>query len=149
MTISFDNALSVHPTALRLRSARAEMLAGNIANADTPNFKARDIDFAAAMASVQGSGASSVKTRSTGGGTASSLSVTQSGHLSGQADGARVAGTADAIRYRTPSAASIDNNTVDVQREQAEIARNNLQLQAALRFVDSRFKGMTSALKGE
>lgn len=149
MTISFDNALGVHPTALKLRSARAEMLAGNVANADTPNFKARDIDFKTAMAAAHGEAGSTSRRLATSANGTANLSVTRSGHLSGQQVDNGPAGLADAIRYRTPLAASVDNNSVDVQREQAEIARNNVQLQAALRFVDSRFKGLNTALKGE
>ncbi len=140
MTINLDNALGVHPAALALRAQRLEMLASNVANADTPGYQARDIDFAAALSRAQGS--------QRGG----QLNATQSGHYgvnSSAADRSQLVSGEQDLLYRTPSAASLDNNTVDVQREQAEIARNNVMFQASLRFTDSRFKGLISALKGE
>lgn len=140
MTINLDNALGVHPQALALRAQRLEMLASNVANADTPGYQARDIDFAAAMARAEDSQRFGA------------LTATQSGHYGTNAkvsDPSRLASGDQDVLYRTPSAASLDNNTVDVQREQAEIARNNVMFQASLRFTDSRFKGLISALKGE
>ncbi|MCR9278806.1 MAG: flagellar basal body rod protein FlgB [Pseudomonadaceae bacterium] len=140
MTINLDNALGVHPSALALRAQRMEMLASNVANADTPGYQARDIDFAAALSRAE-------NTQRSG-----QLTATASGHYGTNASAAsasRLASGDQDLLYRTPSAASLDDNTVDVQREQAEIARNNVMFQASLRFTDSRFKGLITALKGE
>lgn len=134
MTISFDNALGIHQQALRFRSQRAEVLANNLANADTPNFKARDLDFSAllaeqAAASKDGAG----------------LRRTSPMHLA-----AMSSELADpALRFRNPSLAALDQNSVDVQQEQARYAENAVQFQASFTFLNSKFKGLMGALRGE
>lgn len=133
MPISFDSALGIHPHALTLWSQRAEVLTANLANADTPGYKARDIDFKAALQQVQGQGA------------ALSLEATHAGHLPSSAG--RLPG-GEAL-YRIPSQASIDGNTVDSQVEHSKFMQNALQYQASLDFLNGRFKGLVSALKGE
>jgi flagellar basal-body rod protein FlgB len=128
-----DRALGIHPQALEVASRRLELLASNIANADTPNYKARDIDFRAALsqaASERG---------------AASLTVTQPGHI-GNAAGA--GGTAPPL-YRMPNHASLDGNTVDSQLENAAFAENAVRYQASLDFVNSKLRGLRSAIKGE
>lgn len=133
MKIGFDAALGIHPDALALRARRTEVLANNLANADTPNFKARDIDFKSVLASQtqQAEGAGRLRT-------------THAHHL----DTAPM--TADAaLKYRNPTLPSLDGNTVDGHVEQAEFANNQLNFMASLRFLDGRFKGMLSAIKGE
>jgi len=133
MKIGIDAALGIHPDALALRARRTEILANNMANADTPNFKARDIDFKQAMASV------------TSGNEGQGIRTTHARHIAQSQSGA-----ADAqLGYRTPVLPSLDGNTVDGHIEQSEMASNNMHLLASLRFVDSRFKGLTTAIKGE
>ena len=135
MTISFSNALGVHEQALELRTKRAEVLANNIANADTPGFKARDIDFHALLnQQKQGMGNSqSLK-----------MATTDGKHL--PANGFDE--SADLL-YRMPSQPSLDGNTVDTQTEKAEFMKNTLQYQSSFQFLNSRFKGITNALKGQ
>lgn len=130
MTINFDNALGVHPQALMLREKRSEVLAANLANADTPNYKAQDLDFKSVLASAQGSG--------------QNLKRTQAGHLSPnlQTLGA-------ALKYRDPHHASLDGNTVEAQVEQAKYAENAVQYQASLQFINGRFSGLMTAIRGE
>lgn len=132
MPISFDNILGVHEQALKLRARRSEVLASNLANADTPGYKARDIDFKAtleqSMSSQQGVG----------------LRATQPGHISSGAGGAN-----GELLYRNPSQPSIDGNTVDSQVEKAKFMENALQYQASLSFIDGRLKGLMAAIKGE
>ncbi len=132
-----DSHIGLHADALRLRSQRAELLARNLANADTPGFQARDIDFKAALASVQQEGG------------ASSLATTRSGHLG--AGGAGIdAGLPDsALMYRVPVAPSADGNTVDVQLEQAAFAENAVKYQATLQFVNSKLRGLMTAITGQ
>ncbi len=131
MSITFDSALGIHQQALSLRSQRAEMLASNIANADTPGYKARDIDFKAALASVN--------TQSNG-----SLTQTNSKHIQISSAG----NNAEAL-YRVPSQSSLDGNTVDGLVEKSAFAENALRYQASITFLDGKFKGMLAALKGE
>lgn len=136
MNISFSNALGIHEQALELRTKRAEVLANNIANADTPGFKARDIDFYALLKQEkQGLAAGeSLKMASTNG---KHLPVAQDLFAS------------DELLYRTPSQPSIDGNTVDSQTEKAEFMKNTLQYQSSFQFLSSRFKSITNAIKGE
>ena len=135
MSISFDKALGIHEKALGFRAQRAEVLANNIANADTPHYKARDLDFAAVLAEQnekQGS-----KTFG--------LSRTDSQHIA--ADGIQLADPA--LRFRTPFHPSIDQNSVDMQQEQANYAENAVQFQASFTLLNSKFKGLIGALRGE
>ena len=135
MTISFSNALGIHEQALELRTKRAEILANNIANADTPGFKARDIDFHALLnEQKQGMGDSqSLK-----------MATTNGKHLPTNNFDA-----SSELLYRMPSQPSIDGNTVDTQTEKAEFMKNTMQHQSSFQFLNSRFKGITNALRGE
>lgn len=128
-----DRALGIHPQALEVATRRLELLASNIANADTPNYKARDIDFRAALsqaASERG---------------AAALTVTQPGHISSTAGGGGMASPL----YRMPNHAALDGNTVDSQLENAAFAENAVRYQASLDFVNSKLRGLRSAIKGE
>ncbi|PYC21067.1 flagellar basal body rod protein FlgB [Aquipseudomonas alcaligenes] len=135
MSISFDKALGIHEMALGFRAQRAEVLANNIANADTPHYKARDLDFAAVLA----------EQNEKQGGKTFGLSRTDSQHIA--ADGIQLADPA--LRFRTPFHPSIDQNSVDMQQEQANYAENAVQFQASFTFLNSKFKGLVSALRGE
>lgn len=135
MSISFDKALGIHEQALGFRAQRAEVLANNIANADTPNYKARDLDFSAVLA------AQSDKTKN---GTFA-LNTTNSRHI--EAEG--LGGTDGTLLYRTPSQPSLDQNTVDAQVEQSNYAQNAVGFQASFTLLNNKFKGLVSALRGE
>lgn len=111
------------------------MLANNIANADTPNYKARDMDFASVLA------AESDKQQSG----RFSLERTNSRHI--EAEGLAMAD--DTLKYRTPLQPSIDQNTVDAQIEQSNYTENAVGFQASFTLLNSKFKGLVSALRGE
>lgn len=135
MSISFDKALGIHEKALGFRAQRAEVLANNIANADTPNYKARDMDFSsvlAAEADKQQSGRIA-------------LDRTNNRHI--EAEG--LAMMDDTLQYRTPMQPSIDQNTVDAQIEQSNYTENAVGFQASFTLLNSKFKGLVSALRGE
>ena len=137
MSTSLDAYLGMHPAALRLREQRTELLARNLANADTPGYKARDLDFRQAMARAAG------ETPTSG----VHLATTQAGHIGGNA-------TADAannpdLKYRTPLAPSLDGNTVDAQLEQAAFADNAVRYQATLSFLSSKFRSLMTAITGQ
>ena len=124
-----DRVFGVHAQALQLRAQRGEVLASNLANADTPNYKAQDLDFRAALSQAQDNQA---------------LTTTQAGHM--QTHG----GAAGAQRlYRIPSAPSLDGNTVDTQTEQVQFAENAMRYQASLRFLSGKIQGLMSAIKGD
>ncbi|GMU45822.1 MAG: hypothetical protein AMXMBFR26_06040 [Porticoccaceae bacterium] len=126
--IDFGQFLGSHERALGLRSYRTGVLAANIANADTPGYKARDFDFRSALAAVGGD----VR-----------LTARHPGHLGAGATGP----DGVELRYRVPQAPSLDGNSVDLQVEQAEFAENAVQYQATLRFLRSRFSGLMNALR--
>ncbi len=127
-----DHQLSIHRAALGALSYRQELLASNIANADTPHYKARDIDFKAALDSALAG------QRSGGVG----LSTTSSRHMNGGAESS----FAGAIRYRTEFQPSVDGNTVTMDIERAAFAENALRLEAALSFINGRFKTLQQAI---
>ncbi|CAG8867907.1 Flagellar basal body rod protein FlgB [Pseudomonas fluorescens] len=135
MSISFDNALGIHEKALNFRSQRAEVLANNITNADTPNYKARDMDFSSVLA------AESEKRQSGH----FALERTSARHI--EAEGLSMGN--QNLLYRTPTAPSLDQNTVDAQVEQASYAENAMGFQASFTLLNSKFKGLMSALRGE
>ncbi len=135
MSINFGKSLGIHEQALGFRAQRAEVLANNIANADTPNYKARDLDFASVLAEQSN--------RMQRGGV--SLNRTDSRHI--PADGV-ITGEAE-MPYRIPMQPSLDQNTVDLQIEQSNYAENAVHFQASFTFLNSKFKGLTAALRGE
>ncbi len=134
MSLSFENALGLHEQALKFRSQRAEVLANNLANAETPNYKARDLDFSAVLAAQQ-----------TGGSQAVSVSQTDDGHIAAESLIDQVAG----LRFRNPLQPSLDGNTVDPEAEKAAYAENAIDFQASFTFLNSKFKGLMTALRGE
>ncbi|MBI5007601.1 MAG: flagellar basal body rod protein FlgB [Nitrosomonadales bacterium] len=134
MSNSIDDMYRFHQTALNLRAARQELLAANIANADTPNYKARDIDFSSAM-----------KGALQGGGDALAVAKTAPGHLAGVA-GESVMGAP--VLYRKPLQPSADGNTVDMDVERAQFADNALRYEASVRFVSDKAKAVLAALQG-
>lgn len=134
MAISFDRALSIHPQALELREKRSQILAANLANADTPDYKAQDLDFKSVLTqAAQGGGGSP-----TGG-----LLRTSPEHLP-----ARQTVLGADLLYRNPQQASLDGNTVETHIEQARYAENAVQYQASLSFLKSDFSGLITAIKG-
>lgn len=134
MPINLDSYLGVHADALKVRSQRTEVLATNLANADTPGYRARDIDFRAALAAA-GSPASGMQ-----------LNATNAAHLS---TGGAVPGADPNMKYRVPLAPALDGNTVDVQMEQAAFAENSVRYQATLNFLTSKLRGLMTAITGQ
>lgn len=131
MPLSIDKALGIHDDALKLRARRTELLAQNLANADTPNYKARDIDFSAALEQAQGQ--QGVRMKAT-----HAAHIQDPGPLSNPE-----------MLYRVPSQPSLDGNTVDPQLEKAAFAENAVQYQATLMFLNRKIAGIKGALKGE
>ena len=134
MINKLDDALRFQQTALNLRAARQELLASNIANADTPNYKARDVNFAGALQNALA-------------GTAAGLPAvkTSSMHLEGNS-GASILGAP--VMYRKPVQPSADGNTVDMDVERAQFADNALRYEASVRFVSEQMKAMLTAIQG-
>ena len=133
MASRIDQELNVSQTALGLRAYRQELLASNIANADTPNFKAREIDFKSSLnAALGGSAATQLP-----------LAQTAAGHL--PASGGNRYGAA--LQYRTDYQSSVDGNTVNMDVERGAFAENALHMEALLSFVRDKFKDLNAAVQ--
>jgi flagellar basal-body rod protein FlgB len=135
MASIIDNFLGVHAQALGIESRRAQLLAANLANSDTPNFKARDVDFKAALASAKEPRGGSLPLR-----------LTQSAH---QPPAASASDSDPTLLYRVPLAPALDGNTVDPQLEQAAFAENAVRYQATLTMLNSRLRSLMTAITGQ
>ena len=132
MAITFERATGFNEQALKLRTQRAELLANNVANADTPGFKARDIDFRAVLQDRlnQRSGLA--------------VDKTHAGHMSLEDPAAN-----GQPLFRNPIQPSIDGNTVDTNTEIVQYTKNAMDFQSSFLFLNRSFKGMLTAIKGE
>lgn len=137
MSINFEKALGPAERALIYRSQRAEILSSNIANADTPNFKARDLDFSTVLAR---------QTKETPT-TQFSLKTTNVKHIIGQESASDIYG--GALLFSTPAQPAIDQNTVDQQVEIAKYTENGIRFDAAFTRLNGAFKGLLKALQGD
>ena len=154
--INFNNALGIHASALEFRAARAEVLASNIANADTVGYKARDLSFSETLKQFsQGESAGALRTSDQHhiASSVGELQLRPSGvpqDRNGRAE--FLSNQVQAFRsyYREPlQQAGLDGNTVDVQRESVEFARNALDFSVSFRLLNGRFSGLTKAIKGD
>ena len=132
-----DDYLRFNETALSLRSTRQQVLASNIANADTPNFKARDIDFASAL-----QGALARSTPPAGG-----LATTAPAHVGGAAS-QDLLPDGTPLLYRGVVQGAVDGNTVDMDVERNQFADNGVRYEAAITLVNSQIRGMLAAIQG-
>jgi len=133
MRFDLDSAMGLHEQALYLRARRSSVIASNLANADTPNYKARDLDFQSALRSAAG-----MET-----GNSVNVTTTNGGHLGG------LGGDDGDMLYRQPLQPSLDGNTVDAQIEKVKFTENAMQYQASLHFLGAKFQGLMLAIKGE
>ena len=131
MALNIDEALGIHVKALELRAERAQLLATNITNADTPNYKAVDFDFKSALTQAQAGQLP--------------LAVTSADQI--QANGDQE--SQYQLMYRTPMQPALDGNTVDAQIEQVQFARNSVEYQASLTLLNDRIKSIMTAIKGQ
>ena len=127
MIAKLTEGLDFHGQALLLRAERQRLIAGNIANADTPGFKARDFDFASALRAATGQATA---------GTAIARDILT--------PGGRVEPT---LRYALPSQTHLDNNTVDMDRERAAFADNAVKYESTLRFINGSLRTLQDAMK--
>jgi flagellar basal-body rod protein FlgB len=135
MALNLDQLFASHLQALQVGNRRMELLAANIANADTPGYLARDIDFRAAMQAAAGSGVQDTV----------ALTATQPGHVGGSSSELPFA----PALYRTSIQPSLDGNTVDTERESAAVAEAAIRYEAALMFFSSKISGLRTAITGD
>lgn len=125
-------SLNLYENALNLRVQRQQIIASNIANADTPHYKARDFDFNAALADAMSG-------RQSGG--SISLSKTSARHIDGESS----VGNA-ALKFRTERQSAVDGNTVDMDIERAALAENSVQYEVLTKLIGDKISGMRSAI---
>ena len=121
----FDKALGVHPYSLELRLERAEIIASNLANVDTPGFKARDVDYAQIMSNISDN------------------------FESGRAQQPPEPDLQSQLKYRVPFQASADGNTAELNVEQANFASNAMDFDTAMTFLNMKIQGLHKAIRGE
>ena len=126
-----ERTFGIHAQALQVRSQRMEVLAQNIANADTPNFKARDIDFRAVLNGVQGEDLK--------------IAATRQGHY----NAGEATSDGSGLLYRVSFNTAFDGNTVELSVEQAQYGKAAADYQATLQFLESDISGLRKALRGE
>lgn len=133
MLSKLDQHFEFNTQALKLRSYRQQLLASNVANADTPNYKAVDIDFARELKRVSGKLEGGLR-----------MAATSQGHMqaaSGNPYNAK-------IMYRNISQANVDGNTVNMDEERAQFAENALRYESTVRVLNGQFKSLMTAIKG-
>ena len=134
MNTLFDRQIQFHQTALNLQAHRQQLIASNIANADTPNYKAKDVDFRAALQGALQAATSTVP-----------LATTQSGHIQGGG-----APTLEGLTgYRRELQSAVDGNTVNMDVERAAFAENALHYEASVTFINGMLRSMNSAITGQ
>ncbi|MGY5957504.1 flagellar basal body rod protein FlgB [Kosakonia sp. BK9b] len=136
MLDKLDAALRFQQEALNLSAQRQEILAANIANADTPGYQARDVDFASELKKVMERG----RAEESG----VSLALTSSRHIPAQA----MTQPSMDLMYRIPDQPSLDGNTVDMDRERTQFADNSVKYQTGLTVLGGQIKSMMSVLQG-
>jgi flagellar basal-body rod protein FlgB len=135
MATKFDPLFGIHATALPIRELRAKTLASNLANADTPNFKAQDIDFKSALLKLR-SNPDELATPD--------MALTNKNHIAGFGS---LINTADYLKYRNPTQPSLDGNTVETHIEKAKFMENGIQQSVTLQFLDDEIKGLRDVIK--
>lgn len=134
MVSKIDQYMGFHEAALSVRGQRQQMLASNIANADTPNYKARDIDFSAAMTHALN--------RTSGSSTELSKTATTHLNAQGSVDGS-------APKYRSSIQGNIDGNTVDMDVERNQFTDNAIRYEASLTILNMQIRGILAAIQGQ
>jgi flagellar basal-body rod protein FlgB len=133
-----SDALDFQGQALQLRSERQRLIASNIANADTPAYVARDMDFAQTLRAATGALPA-----------AGALAASHAGHLGSGAAGFGGGRVGSELLYATPAQTNLDRNTVDMDRERASFADNAIKYEATLRFINSNVRTSLSAITGQ
>ena len=139
MLAQLNDELKFQHTALNLRGYRQQLISSNIANADTPHYKAKDIDFGSALQKSLANGLPGSSTRM-------SMSTTSSRHIEGFGT---ATDNSSLVKFRGEYQSSVDGNTVNMDTERAAFAENSLQYQASLQFITGTLKGLQTAITGQ
>jgi len=147
MFANLTSGLDFHSNALVLRAERQRVLASNIANADTPGYVARDINFKEAL--TQMTQTSSSELTQAGAGLSLRGNTTHAGHLPLAAAGKTSNGGSGTMAYAVQSQPSADGNSVDLDRERASFVDNSVRYESTLRFINGQSKTILSAIQGQ
>ena len=134
MKTLFDRQIQFHQTALNLQAHRQQLIASNIANADTPGYKARDVDFRAALQGALATAREGVQ-----------MATTQAGHIAS----APAPSLESLAGYRGELQSAVDGNTVNMDVERAAFAENALHYEASVTFINGMLRSMNSAITGQ
>jgi flagellar basal-body rod protein FlgB len=143
MFANMTHALDFHAKALVLRAERQRVIASNIANADTPGYAGRDINFKDAMAAATEAGSSTLALTTS----AASSGATHPNHIALQA--ATTSMGSSGLAYTSQTQPSMDGNSVDMDRERANFVDNSVRYEATLRFINGQSKTILSAIQGQ
>jgi flagellar basal-body rod protein FlgB len=148
MFANMTSGLDFHSKALVLRAERQRVIASNIANADTPGYVARDLNFKDAMnnATSGGGGLSASSSNAPGSGT---NGTTHPNHIPLSGSSIGTLGGASTLAYTAQSQPSLDGNSVDLDRERANFVDNSVRYEATLRFINGQSKTILSAIQGQ
>ncbi len=141
------SSLDFQGQALSLRAERQRLIASNIANADTPNYVARDMNFAQALREATGGGSAGAVSAVSMTGIATTTATTRAGHIA--LDTQNSMRSESRLNYASPSQTNLDRNTVDMDRERANFADNSVKFEATLRFINGSVKTMLDAIRGQ
>ena len=142
MPVNMTNALDFHSKALVLRAERQRVIASNIANADTPGYVGRDINFKEAMNAAMGGSSLSLSPSAPSGGS------THSRHIAMQSSTGSLGGSTR-LDYTVQTQPAMDGNSVDLDRERANFVDNSVRYEATLRFINGQSKTILSAIQGQ
>jgi flagellar basal-body rod protein FlgB len=140
MFANLTSSLDFHSNALVLRAERQRVISSNIANADTPGYAGRDINFKEALSAVNGTGQQSTAP-------SAPMAASNPRHIPLQASTTSLDATA--LRYTTQSQPAMDGNSVDMDRERANFVDNAVRYEATLRFINGQSKTLLSAIQGQ
>ena len=148
MITNMTSGLDFQAKALVLRAERQQVIASNIANADTPGYVARDLNFKEAKAAATGAASSSgLRASSSQGGGANGM--THANHIALSGSTVSLGGNPAHLAYTAQSQPSLDGNSVDLDRERANFADNAVRFEATLRFINGQSKTILSAIQGQ
>jgi flagellar basal-body rod protein FlgB len=149
MFAQLTSGLDLHAKALVLRAERQRVIASNIANADTPGYAARDINFKDTLSKMTGTNSSELRAASLSLSTSASPSTTNPRHMALTGSSQSQLTGADGMAYAIQSQPSIDNNSVDLDRERANFVDNSVRYESTLRFINGQSKTILSAIQGQ
>ena len=149
MFARMTSGLEIHTQALVLRAERQRIIASNIANADTPGYAARDINFKEALIQATGTGGSELSKVSLKASSSASPSTTNPRHMVLPDVSQSQLSSESAAAYGIQSQPSADSNSVDLDRERATFVDNSVRYEATLRFINGGSKTILSAIQGQ